>query len=115
MPNHRHDRGEDRDILRVGLRRGPIFYQEERKPNRGESFKDIDRENRIAPSLSQNAQNIRRADVSASLRTNVNPGETPRKISCRKRPEKIADGAAGEDQGPHGFLFAARLTAGWLG
>jgi len=114
VPDDRHHRGEDCDVLRVGLRRGPIFYEEERNPNRGESFDDIDRENRIAPSLSQDAQNIRRADVSASLGTNVNPGNPPREISRGKRPQKIADGATGYDQGPHGFLFAVRLTAGWL-
>jgi hypothetical protein len=101
-------------MFRVGLRRGPIFYQEKRKSNRGEAFEDIDRENRITPSLSQDAQNIRRADVSASLRTNVNSGESPCEISCGKRPEKITDGATGYDQGPHEFLFAVRLTAGWL-
>ena len=112
VPDDRHHRGKDRDILRVGLRRGPIFYQEKREPNRGEAFEDIDRENWITPSLSQDAQNICRTDVSTSLRTNVNPGEKPCEISRGKRPKKITDGATGYDQGPHGFLFAARLTAG---
>src|SRR2546423_8178201 len=36
VPGDRHDRGEDREILRIGLRRGPIFYQEKCKSNRGE-------------------------------------------------------------------------------
>ena len=112
VSNDRHHRGKDREMLRVGLRRGPIFYQEKREPNRGEAFEDIDRENWITPSLSQDAQNICRTDVSTSLRTNVNPGEKPCEISRGKRPKKITDGATGYDQGPHGFLFAARLTAG---
>lgn len=112
VPDDRHHRGKDREMLRVGLRRRPIFYEDERKPNRGEAFDDIDRENWIAPSLSQDAQNIRRADVSASLGPNINSGEKPCEISRGKRPEKITDGATGYDQGPHEFLFAVRLTAG---
>ncbi|MEY2510240.1 MAG: hypothetical protein QOE26_1003 [Verrucomicrobiota bacterium] len=99
-------------MFRVGLRRGPIFYQEKREPNRGESFEDINRENRITPPLSQDAKDIRRADVSASLGTNINSGEKPCEISSGKRPEKIPDGATGYDRGPHEFLVAVRLTAG---
>src|SRR5438105_1127238 len=111
MAGYAHDRGEDREIFRVGLRRRPIFHQEEGEPDRGESLERIDDEDRVAPAFSQHAQNIRGADVSASDGTNVDPGKTPREISSGKRPEKIADGAAGYDQGPHGILFAVRLAA----
>src|SRR5438067_2952348 len=95
VSGYRHDRGDDREILRVGLRRGPIFYQQKREPNRSEPFECIDREDGITPTFSQDAQHIRGADVSASDGTNINDGDAPREISRGKRSEKIADGAAG--------------------
>jgi hypothetical protein len=79
-----------------------VLGQKECNPDRGESFEGVYEENRVTPPLSQDAENIRCANIPAPRRTDINPRNPPSEISRREGSQQIANTRDCERQEPHG-------------
>ena len=101
MSHHAHDRREDRKVYRVGVRNRKTLRQQECKPDRCEPFEGVYEENCIAPSLSQDAQNIGCPDIPAPSRPDVNSRDTPSKIPHWEGSKQVTETTNGERKKPH--------------
>src|SRR5205085_10874742 len=73
----------------------------EGKTDGREAFEGVHEKNRITPSLSQDAQNIRCSDIPAPNRADVNSRDPPRKIARREGSEQVTETGNGERKKPH--------------
>jgi hypothetical protein len=83
-------------------RESEMLRQKECKADGREPFEGVHEENRIAPPLSQNAQNIRCSDVPAPSGADINARDASRKVSRREGSEEVPKTTNGERKKPHG-------------
>jgi hypothetical protein len=87
MANDAHAGRQNRKVDRVRAREREMLRQEEGDPDGGKPFEGVHEENRVAPCLSQGAEDIRCSNVSAPKRTDINSRDAPSKISSGKGPK----------------------------
>lgn len=93
MPKDAHDGRKHGKVDGVGARERELLRQKKGKADCGKPFERVYEENRIAPPFSQDAENIRRPDVPASGRTDIDPSYPAGKITCREGAEQVAQKA----------------------
>jgi hypothetical protein len=95
VADNAHYRREDREIFRVRLRCRHSLHEKKCKPDRREPLKRVDKKNRIAPSLSQDPEDVGGSDVAAAESPDVNARDAPGDVTSGERAEKITERAKG--------------------
>jgi hypothetical protein len=101
MPSDAYHARKNLKEDRVGTRKCEMFRQEKRETYCAKSFECVNKEDGIAPPLSENAENIRCSDIPAPSRPDVNSRDTPGKIAHREGSKQVTETTNGERKKPH--------------